>query len=84
MENMETISVSVDADLYEVAKAELTGLQVTPEEYVSLCLTEMAQQRVQLAKLYLEGELQEHLLVCIADTVLNKLMKENYHGNSDH
>lgn len=84
MENKETVCVSVDTDLYEAAKANLDGLKITPEEYVSLCFTEMVRQRVQLREMYRDSEMMEHMLSGIADTVLNKLMKENGHATSDH
>lgn len=84
MESKETICVSVDTDLYEAAKANLDSLRITPEEYVSLCFTEMVRQRVQILELYRDGETLAHLLSGIADTVLDKLMKENSHATSDH
>lgn len=84
MENKETVCVSVDTDLYDAAKANLDDLKLTPEEYVSLCFTEMARQRVQLLEMYRDGRTLEHMLSRIADTVLNNLEKENSHALSDH
>ena len=84
MEIKETICVSVDTDLYEAAKASLEGLKITPEEYVSLCFTEMLRQRIQLLEMYRDSEMLEHMLSGIADTVLDKLAKENGHASSDH
>lgn len=84
MESKETICVSVDTDLYEAAKANLEGLKITPEEYVSLCFAEMVRQRIQLLELSRDSEMMKHMLSGIADTVLDQLMKENAHAHSDY